>query len=213
MQTKAIRVGVVDDNDMIRYAMRVVLETVAGLECVGTGQNGKDAITLCQSVRPDVLLIDLIMPEMNGITAIRQIHRDMPDVRCLVLTSYDEAELVQDALRAGAVGYLIKNMSLDALADAIHDAWAGKATLAIEAVQALRDTPHTPGIARLNTRERQILGRMVGGHSDAAIAEALFIDPIAVEYHVGAILNKLRVANRVEAIAIALRDDLMAGTR
>jgi DNA-binding NarL/FixJ family response regulator len=137
MQSATIRVAVVDDNDMLRYGMSVVLEAVEDISFVGEARSGAEALELCGRVNPDVILVDLVMPEMSGVVTIQKIREAMPHIRCIALTSFDEAQLVRDALDAGAISYLIKNLSLDALAQSIRDAYAGKSTLSDEAVKAL----------------------------------------------------------------------------
>jgi DNA-binding NarL/FixJ family response regulator len=157
MDTQVIRVAIVDDNDMIRFGMSISLDIYDDILIVGEAGNGREAIELCHKVKPDVLLIDLIMPEMDGVTTIRQLRRELPDVRCVALTSFDEAPLIQSALEAGALSYLIKNLSLEALVTAIRDAYVGKTTLAREAQKALEDdaqahAPHEPLVPGTTTR-------------------------------------------------------------
>lgn len=137
MQSRKIRVAVVDDNDMLRYGMSVALNAVEDISFVGEARSGTEALEMCRKVMPDVMLVDLVMPDMSGVVTIQKIREEMPSVRCVALTSFDEAQLVRDALDAGAISYLIKNLSLDALAQSIRDAYAGKSTLADEAAKAL----------------------------------------------------------------------------
>ena len=118
--------------------MSVVLQAGGDIDFVGEARSGTEAFELCRKLKPDVLLVDLVMPEMNGVAVIQKLREEMPDIRCIALTSYDEAELVRDALDAGAISYLIKNLPLEALAQSIRDAHAGKSTIADEAIKALR---------------------------------------------------------------------------
>ncbi|MDX2137816.1 MAG: response regulator transcription factor [Chloroflexota bacterium] len=157
MNSNVIRVAIVDDNDMIRFGMSISLDVYEDIQIVGEARNGREALDLCQRLKPDVLLIDLIMPEMDGVTAIRHIRKAQPQVRCVALTSFDEAPLIQSALAAGALSYLIKNLSLEALVTAIRDAHAEKGTVAPEAEQALDDdallhTRHKPLVPGTTTR-------------------------------------------------------------
>lgn len=211
MQKDAIRVAVVDDNDMLRYGLTVALGSFAELEIVGEGRNGDEAIALCRAVNPHVLLIDLVMPGMDGVTAIRHIREEMPEIKCVALTSFDEAALIHNALQAGAISYLVKNMSLTTLLEAIQDAHAGKSTFSREAVQALRDqSTHQPG-RTLNLAEYEIsvLRLMAQGLKDHEIATRLSIDTATVTRDITAMLIKLGATNRAEAVIIARRDNLI----
>ena len=212
MQTRSIRVAVADDNDMIRYGMSVFMETFADLMLVGEARNGIEAIELCRTAKPDVVLMDLIMPEMNGVAAIRRIRQEMPHIRCVALTSFDDAELVHDALQAGAISYLIKNMSLDELAAAIHDAYMGKSTFSQEAVQALRDEtqPMMPVREPVNGHELEILQHLSQGLTDDEIAGKMSLTPAMLDYDIQLIIAKLNSQTRAEAMAIAMRDRLIA---
>lgn len=212
MQTTPIRVALVDDNDMLRYGLHVGLETFADIELVGEGRNGLEAIDLCRTVRPDVMLIDLIMPDFDGFTAIRHIRQEMPDVRCIALTSYDEVKLIHEALQTGAISYLIKNMSLESLAGAIRDAYAGKSTFSQEVMQVLREgqMASTRRKITLTERECQILQAMLEGVNDSVIAARLSLEKPALEEEIQRILAKLNASNRTEALVIALRDQLIS---
>ena len=211
MQNDVIRVAVVDDNDMLRYGLTVALQSFSELEIVGEGRSGDEAIDLCRMFNPHVLLIDLIMPGMDGVTAIRHIREEMPEIKCVALTSFDEASLIQSALQAGAISYLVKNMSLTALLEAIQDAYVGKSTFSREAVQALRDQSSHPAEQpiHLETYEINLLRLMAQGIEDQEIAARQSTDTAAVLKDIASILVKLGAANRVEAIIIARRDNLI----
>ncbi|MDX2162371.1 MAG: response regulator transcription factor [bacterium] len=211
-QPSLIRVGVVDDNDMLRYGLSVTFETFPDVQIVGEGRNGQEAIDLCRTLNPDVLLIDLIMPEMNGVTAIRRIRREMPNVRCIALTSYDDAGLVYDALNAGAISYLIKNMALTDLIDAIRRAMHGETTVAEEALEALKASAreHHFSPAQFTEIERCILDHMANGRSDEQIADAVGVEVGTVKQHIRELLATFKVSRRSEALVIALRDGLIS---
>jgi two-component system, NarL family, response regulator LiaR len=163
--TDPIRVMLVDDHTMVRKGLATFLKVFDYLELVGEAENGADAIKLCGEVLPDVVLMDMVMPDMDGATATALIRQQFPQVQILVLTSFKEGELIKKALEAGAIGYLLKDVTADDLARAIRAAHAGRATLSPEAAQSLVETtnlPPAPGLD-LTEREREVLALMVEG--------------------------------------------------
>ncbi len=208
---KPIRVLIVDDHALVRSGLRFFLLAFDDLELVGEATSGEEALELCTQVQPDVVLMDLVMPEMNGASATRTICQRWPQTRVIALTNFQDAELVRGALQAGATGYLLKNVSAEELASAIRAAHAGQPTLAPEATQALIETvthPPTPDYD-LTPRESEVLGLMVEGLSNAEIAERLVIGLSTVKFHVSNILSKLGVTSRAEAMALALQQRLV----
>lgn len=207
-----IRVMLVDDHTMVRRGLATFLKVFDDLELAGEAANGEDAIQLCAQIRPDVVLMDMVMPDMDGVTATHAIRQQFPEAQVIALTSFKDRELVQDALQAGAIGYLLKDVSADELAQAIRAAHAGRATLSSEAAQALVQAaaqPPTPG-HDLTERERDVLALLVEGLNNTQIADNLVVSPSTIKSHVSHILAKLGVASRTEAAALAVRHRLVS---
>jgi NarL family two-component system response regulator LiaR len=206
-----IRVLIVDDHSMVRRGLVAYLRAERDLEMVGEAGDGEEALAMCEEAQPDVVLMDLVMPRMDGAEATRAIRRRWPEMQVIALTSFQEADYVRDALQAGAIGYLLKNISGEDLADAIRSAHAGRSTLAPEAVKALvkpvRTDPFTPGYD-LTPREREVLGLLAEGLTNAQIAQRLAVSHATVKAHVSNILSKLGVSNRGEAVAVAIKHNL-----
>jgi NarL family two-component system response regulator LiaR len=206
-----IRVMVVDDHLMVRRGLATFLRGARDLELVGEAATGAEAIRLCEQTQADVVLMDLRMPGLDGIAATRAIRQAYPHIQVIALTSSHEDELVAQALRAGAIGYLLKDVGVTGLGDAIRAAKAGRPTLAPEATQALvrqAAAPASPGDG-LTQRERQVLALMVEGISNAQIAERLVLSRSTVNFHVGNVLGKLGAASRTQAVTVALQRRLI----
>jgi NarL family two-component system response regulator LiaR len=210
-KSDSIRVLIVDDHDMVRSGLAVFLEAFDDLELAGEATNGVEAVRQCLHIHPNVVLMDLVMPEMDGVAATRAIRREDPDIQVLALTSFDDQHLVQGALRAGAIGYLLKNTPIDELASAIRAAHAGKSTLAPEALKALLEASMQPPESDygLTNREQEVLALIVEGLTNPEIGERLVIGLSTVKTHVSNILSKLGVSNRVEAASLALEHNLV----
>lgn len=206
-----IRVLIVDDQALVRSGLRYFLLAFDDLELVGEAASGEEAVQLCAQLQPDVVLMDLMMPGMTGAAAIQVICERWPQVRIIALTNFQDAELVQGALKAGATGYLLKNVSAAELADAIRAAHAGQPTLAPEATQVLINAATRPPEVGcdLTPREREVLALMAEGLSNPEIAEQLVIGLSTVKFHVSSIFSKLGVTSRAEVIALAWQHDLV----
>lgn len=203
-----IRVLVVDDQPVVRTGLAAFLSVYDDLTLVGEANDGAKAVNLCSQLRPDVILMDLLMPNMDGAEATLAIRRHYPHIQVIALTSFKEDDLIKRVLEAGAIGYLLKNVTADELADAIYAAHAGRPTLALEATQLLiRQTrqPQFPQLGfDLTLREREILALMVEGLNNNAIAERLIISRSTAKFHVSNVLAKLQVASRMAAITYAI---------
>ncbi|MBV5347392.1 response regulator transcription factor [bacterium] len=202
----------VDDHAMVRRGLATFLKVFDDLQLAGEAENGIAAIKLCGEVLPDVVLMDMVMPEMDGAAATRIIRQMYPQVQVIALTSFKEGELIKKALEAGAIAYLLKDVEADALVRAIRAAHAGRATLSPEAAQSLveiANQPPTPGLD-LTEREREVLSLMVEGLNNTQIAGRLTVSPSTIKSHVSRVLSKLGVASRTEAVTLALRNRIVS---
>lgn len=208
--SKPIRVMLVDDHAVVRRGLKFFLLGFDDMELVAEAEGGEEALRLCAEVQPDVILMDMVMPGMDGATATQAIRNRHPRIQVVALTSFPEEDLVQKAVQAGAISYLLKDVSADELAKAIRLAYVGRSTLAPEAAQALvhAATHPKPG-QNLTSREQEVLSLLVEGLNNSEIGERLVISPSTVRYHVSNILSKLNVANRAEAVALALKHKLV----
>ncbi len=210
MAQSPIRILLVDDHDMVRRGLAVFLMAFDDFELVGEAGNGQEAFERCAQLRPDVILMDLMMPVVDGVTAIRRIREAFPATQVIALTSFSEEKLVEDAMQAGVIGYLFKNATVDELAAAIRAARVGLPTLAPEATRVLirrAVQPSAPGYD-LTDRERAVLQLLVEGRSNPEIADRLSVSRSTVKTHVSHILEKLGVGSRLEAVTLAIRHKL-----
>lgn len=209
--SKPIRVMLVDDHMMVRRGLATFLKVFDDLQLVGEAESGEAAIQLSAKVMPDVILMDMVMPDMDGACATRAIRQQFPQVQIIALSSFKGGPLIKKALEAGAIGYLLKDVSADNLVRAIRAAHVGRATLSPEASQALvemENRPPAPGLD-LTDREREVLALMIEGLNNVQIAGRLTVSPSTIKSHVSNILAKLGVASRTEAVTLALRNGII----
>jgi two-component system, NarL family, response regulator LiaR len=206
-----IRVLIADDNIAVRRALATFLLASDDLELAGEAAGGREAIDLCLRTQPDVVLIDLTMPGMDGVAATQFITDGQPHPQIIALTGFHEDDLAKGALQAGAIDYLLKNVSADELATAIRAAYAGRSTLAPEATQALmqRLASPLPPANVVTSRELEVLAFMAQGLNNVEISERLEISRSTVKFHVSKILSKLGVTTRTEAVALAVQRHLL----
>ncbi|HMQ33811.1 MAG TPA: response regulator transcription factor [Chloroflexaceae bacterium] len=211
MTKPQIRVLLVDDHSVVRGGLRFFLAGADDIAVVGEGASGAEALELVARLAPDLVIMDVMMPGMDGIATTRELRRRFPEVRVLALTSFGEGELVQRALQAGAIGYLLKDTQGSELVGAVRTAVAGAPVLSPDVTRALvsaLNTPPAPGVD-LSERELEVLRLMVAGLSNEQIAERLYISRNTVRHHVHNILGKLGAANRTEAVGLAVQHNLV----
>lgn len=206
-----IKILLVDDHAVVRSGLSKFLMVNKDFRLVGEASNGAEAVQMASLHQPDIVLMDLMMPGTDGITATREIHRKYPKVKVIALTSFAEQNMVQGALQAGAIGYLQKNVTAKELGQAIRSAHEGKMTLSPEATQILANSVAQPQIAgeQLTERERDVLRCMVDGLDNNEIAESLVVSLGTVKFHVSNIFHKLGVDSRVEAVKLAIEQKLV----
>lgn len=207
---ESIKVIIVDDHAVVRSGLGAVLDASEGIELIGEAGDGEEAVNICENLQPDVVLMDLQMPKMDGVEATKVIHDRWPQIHIIALTSYKDKEHVEGVLKAGATSYLLKNVSAEELVSAIKRVILDQPSLSPEAAQVLIQTvnePSQPG-SDLTDREREILALMVEGKSNNEISESIFVTQATVKYHVSNILSKLGANSRTEAVVLAIKNNL-----
>jgi len=208
---RATRVIVVDDHPMVRSGLKAMISCFQDIEHVGEASTGNEAVRLCETARPDVVLMDLVMPGLDGAGATARIRARWPQIEILALTSFTDDDIIAAALRAGAIGCIMKTAAADDLAEAIRATADGRPVLAPEAAQALIHAVSAPidTIEPLTPRERQVLALIAEGMSNGEIAERLVVSLSTVKTHVSSILTKLGACSRTEAAMRAVREGLL----
>jgi len=207
-ETGDIRVLIVDDHQMVREGIKVLLSTCDDIAVVGEAADGAEALEQCRLIGPDVVLMDILMPVMDGAEATAQITASWPEMRVIALTSYLDQEYVEKTLDAGAISYLLKDARPEALTRAIRDAVAGRGTIDSGAMRVLMERRADDVGRDLTPREREVLALLAGGLSNKEIAETLTLSVGTVRLHVSNILSKLGAPNRTTAAAIAMKHRL-----
>jgi NarL family two-component system response regulator LiaR len=210
---EVIRILIADDHAVVRKGLNTLIVSEPGMEVVGEAADGVEVVLKARSLKPDVILLDLIMPRQNGIEAIHQIKREDPQVRILVITSFAEDQMIFPAIKAGAQGYLLKDASPQQLLQAIRDVYKGESSLhpmvALKLIRELNQSSHLPPTeSPLTERELIILKLVAQGLSNQEIADRLVISERTVGNHIGNILSKLHLANRTQAALYALREGI-----
>ncbi len=212
-EEKSIRILIVDDHAVVREGLRTLITIKPGMEVVGEAKDGVEAVLQAKSLNPDIILLDMVMPRKNGLEAISEIKQDNPDARILVLTSFDDDDKVFSAIKAGALGYLLKDSSPQQLLQAIHDVYQGQSslhpTIALKVIREINEPPDRPPTENpLTSREEEVLRMVAQGLINEEIADKLAISKWTVRTHVRNILAKLHLANRTQAALYALREGL-----
>lgn len=215
--TKSIRILIADDHLMVRKGLSVLIQGVSDFALVGEAEDGRQAVSMCHDLRPDVVLMDIVMPEVGGIEAIRSICAESPSVNIIALTSFPDAQLIKQALRAGARGFLYKDVSADELINAIRQVHIGQTALDSDILSILmsKTVPveksewrEDHGDVKLSPREKDVLNLLVQGKSTKEIALTLHIQPSTVKQALSGLYQKLGANNRTEAVSIALREKI-----
>ena len=211
-KVEPIRVLIVDDHQLVRDGLKLLLSTFDEVEVVGIAMDGEQAIDRCRQLLPDVVLMDCVMPRLDGPDATARILAERPQIKIIALTSFVEDDLVQRAIGAGATGYLLKNVSPKQLAAAIKEAHLGRPTIDAEAAQVLIQVSQQPKPLGhdLTERESEVLALLVEGKTNKEIAQELSLSPTTVRDYVSSILGKLGVSNRTEAAALAVQKDILS---
>lgn len=214
MTSSPIRVLIVDDHEIVQRGLRALLEEFEDIRVVGVAGDGRQAIKKAENTKPDVILMDLIMPEMNGVDAIQRIASLQPDIRFLVITTYSGDDMVFPAIKAGAHGYLLKDTGSRQLISAVRQVYRGEPALHPDIARKLlqeisQPEPQKPAPQPLTDREVEVLDLLARGADNQEIAEQLVIAEATVRSHISRILDKLHLANRVQATLYALRSGLV----
>ena len=206
-----LKVLIVDDHPLVRHGLSVLLGVYDDIEVIGEAENGREAFEMCGKHLPDIVLMDLIMPEIDGIEATRKILKNWSSIKIVILTSFVDKKLIEDSLKAGAIGFILKNVSGENLVATLRDAYRGKSTLSSEASDFLISNLKNPPVAeyQLTSQEKIMITCLVDGLSNKKIAQKLVLSLSTVKFHVSNILSKLGASSRAEAVSIALKNKMV----
>jgi DNA-binding NarL/FixJ family response regulator len=208
------RVLLVDDHELVRQGIAAMLATASDIQIIGNARSGREALEVARKELPDIVLMDVRMPDMDGLEATRKIKEERPRTAVIMLTMHDNPTYLRDAVRAGAAGYLLKDVSKDELVDAVRQVATGGAFIESQMLKGMLSEMKPTGQAapaskNLTKREREILSLVAEGMSNREIAEKLVLSPETVKSHVAAILEKLNVSDRTQAAIYAVRNGLV----
>ncbi len=210
-ENNKIKVMIVDDHPLVRFGIKTLFEAYDDILLVAEAENGKEAISMYEKYLPDVILMDMMMPILDGAEATSQLIKSWPDVKIVALTSFSDEDLIKKSLKAGAVSYVLKTVSGAKLVKTIKDVYKGKFALSSDAtrvlISELREKIHEN--IKLTNREKEILALVVEGLSNKEIAKRLFLSNSTIQFHVSNILSKLGVSKRTEAVYLALKQKLV----
>ena len=211
MQKDPIRIVIVDDHRVVHQALAEMISFVDDFELIAQGSNGVEAVELCRQFQPDVVLMDVVMPELDGIEATRQILANNPNTKVLALSSFQDSDSVDSMLKNGASGYILKHASIDELEDIIRTIYKGNSVIDSQLMQRIvhQSIPYSDNDFHLSPRELEILKLIAGGMSYSQVADQLTISMSTVKFHIGNILSKLGVETRNEAILIAAKNNII----
>jgi NarL family two-component system response regulator LiaR len=210
-KNKTIEVIIVDDHPIVRHGIKTVLMTFDDISVLGEAGNGTEVVALCENTEPDVVLMDIVMPGMNGVEATHALIQRFPQIKIIILTSFPDQDMVKETIEAGAVGFLLKDSPKEIVGDAIRSAYAGSTILAPEATDALiQAQTRPPELGHdLSARELEVLSLVVEGLSNDEIAERIVVSPSTARKHVSACISKLGATNRAQAAALAVRNEIV----
>ena len=206
-----IKVMVVDDHPLVRHGIKTVFEAYDDIELVAEAENGKEALEICEKYKPDIVIMDMVMPILDGAEATSQLIKKFPDIKVIALTSFNDKDLIKKSLKAGAVNFLLKNISGAKLVKTIKDVYIGKFVLSPHATKILLTELREKADEniKLTKREKEILALIVEGLSNKEIAKRLFLSNSTIQFHVSNVLSKLGVSKRTEAAYLALKQKLV----
>jgi NarL family two-component system response regulator LiaR len=206
-----INIMIVDDHPLVRHGIKTLIESYDDLHLIAEAENGKEALDLCKKHRPDIVLMDMVMPILDGAETTRQLLKRWPDIKVIALTSFNEKDLIKKSLKAGAKNYILKNISGEKLVKTIRDVYKGEVNLSSKASKILLSEYRRKPVKKikLSKREKEVLSLVVEGLPNKEIAKRLFLSNSTVQFHVSNILSKLGVSKRTEAVYVALKEKLV----